>query len=140
MQLSAAATQEEYTEALSAQDALGAPQRILLCDSGETDTEGDAPSGLAQAFKLAMPGSIIACTSPLGAGSYQEPIAKALTVVGVPFGHPDLLPETAALAHKGLIDLDALCRLGTFHAVTPKEVREAGRSGACLVVSKCIAS
>lgn len=69
----------------------------------------DAPGSVAEALALAGPGAAVAVRALGADGAEGMPalLARGGAVLGVPFAHPDLVPEVAALAVRGELDLAA---------------------------------
>ncbi len=90
----------------------GRPVKILAAAGGAGD---DDELGLA--LRLARPGALIASLaraprpSDGAAGDIAALLAGGGALVGMPAAHPDLVPEVAALAVKGEIDLAAAAQV-----------------------------
>ncbi|HTE55326.1 MAG TPA: alcohol dehydrogenase catalytic domain-containing protein [Kofleriaceae bacterium] len=86
----------------------GRPVKIFAVPEGEADAVE-----LELAVDLAGPGALVAVLSrPIGSDGRTPDMTALLAgggaVVGVPAAHPDLVPEVAALAVRGEIDLAAI--------------------------------
>jgi D-arabinose 1-dehydrogenase-like Zn-dependent alcohol dehydrogenase len=113
-------------DALQDIDTKDQPQRIFVCDG-----EGS----LALAMELAPPGSMIVAHQREGALELAPFVERELSLIGLSFGHPDLMPETAALVAKGELDLRPFMLAQTMEAASPESSRQAFEQGQCLVLS-----
>jgi threonine dehydrogenase-like Zn-dependent dehydrogenase len=81
------------------------PRKIFAVDGAGLD-DALAVAGPRATIAVAPPAAPAAATS--GAG-LDAALAREVTVIGVAGAHPDLLPEVAALAVRGELDLAAAC-------------------------------
>jgi threonine dehydrogenase-like Zn-dependent dehydrogenase len=104
----------------------GAPRKLLVCDDWLP----------AEALEAATPGSVLVFHGA-GEGSIdlRRVGALELSVCAVPHGHPDLLPELAALIAKGEIEVASLANTGQLSPDFADEVVAAARAGRAFVVS-----
>lgn len=107
-------------------DAKGRPQRIFVCDGGDS---------LASAIEVANPGSIILTWQRRGELELSTIVDRELSLLGLHHGHPDLMPETAALVAKGELDLSPWLRHQGIDAESPEAATQAFSHDQCLVVS-----
>lgn len=119
------AIQRDVAAGLEAQDCANRPLKLLVCD-GEAN--------LAVAVEIAPPASIVATAiggGRISAATLQE---RELSLVSLAYGHPDLLPETAALVVKGELDLGDVLKQAQLGSDSLVSSREAIKEGKCLVV------
>lgn len=111
--------------AIKEHNPTGKPMRIFVCDGGGS-TE--------LACTLASPGSIIATCSAEGVLPMRTILNLELTVLAIPFAHPDLLPESAALVAKGALSVSDFLVCEEIHRQSPHSAQRAFDSGQCLIV------
>jgi hypothetical protein len=118
-------TAEHVEQELATLDVRGRPQHILLCDAG-------AQHGAA--LQCAPPGSVLATCGSVGPLDLADLSKRELSVVGLTYGHPDLMPESAALVAKGEIELASFMREMPIAEAKPADVLAARTEGQCLVL------
>jgi len=119
-----AAQIQSITAQLAELDLVGRPQKIFVCDGG---------ANLALAIALAEPASILCCAVATGELDGSAMFERELNVFFVAQGHPDLLPEAAALVVKGEIVLDEFLVSRPLGPTSPAESKRAFDEGKCLV-------
>lgn len=119
-----AASVESIADKLSAQGCAGRPQKIFVCD-------GDA--NLELAIQLAHPSSIITTGVGVGDVDVRTLFQREVSLLALSYGHPDLLPETAALIVKGELDLGDILTEAPLGVDSLEQSRLAHQAGKCLV-------
>lgn len=129
---------EEHTiaELVSENNKDNLPMRIFVCD----DSKGSDINNSDIAISAATPGSIIVTCVAAGSMDLKDLLEKELTLVALPFPHPDLLPETAALVAKGAVSLSELITTEVLCGDSPNRVKQAFDSGKCLVAHHSLPS
>ncbi|HKE14090.1 MAG TPA: alcohol dehydrogenase catalytic domain-containing protein [Kofleriaceae bacterium] len=136
-----ATTIERVTAHLAEHAGGGRPIKIIAA-AGGADAGDDDELGLA--LRLARPGALVAvlARSPVPSPDGRDVaalVAGGGALVGVPGAHPDLVPEVAALAVKGEIDLAAAAEVRAAIA-DPTALAAAARAalatGRALVVTR----
>ena len=107
-------------------DARGRPQRIFVCDGNDS---------LAAAVQMANPGSSIVSYQQGGDLDFSHIVDRELSLLGLSYGHPDLMPETAAMVAKGELDLSPFMSHQAISVTSPKSAGQAFGEGRCLVIS-----
>ncbi len=113
---------EKQLADLSCQDR---PQKIFVC-SGEHH--------LAVAIDVAHPSSLITTATRVGNADVSILHARELSLLSLSYGHPDLLPETAALVVKGELDIGSILKEAKLGTESLDESHIAHNQGQCLVV------
>ncbi len=119
------AVANEIAEQLTAQGCAERPQKLFVC-------EGDA--NLELAVRIAHPSSIVTTAIGAGAIDIQTLFDRELSLLALSYGHPDLLPETAALIVKGELDLGTILTEAPLGPESLEQSRAEQRAGKCLVV------
>lgn len=100
------------------------------------ETDGD-PAIQAQALAVAGPRATVAVVAPTGVGVIDlgAALGREVTVIGVRGAHPDLLPELAALAVRGELDLAAAAEIVELGALAATLDRGAGSRAVVVSIS-----
>lgn len=121
----APATAADIESQLTELDSHGRPQKLFVCDGEEN---------LALAMSIAEPASVL--TVGLGSGrlDFAGLYDREISVLAVSHGHPDLMPELAALVVKGELDLSKVFVDGAIGPESAAESQAAFAAGQALVI------
>tara|TARA_R110002096_G_scaffold292224_1_gene486555 strand:- start:116920 stop:117840 length:921 start_codon:yes stop_codon:yes gene_type:complete len=118
---------EAIAKQLSEQGCTDRPQKLFV-------VEGE--SNLELAIQIAHPSSVITTAIGVGNLDLQTLFDRELSLLSLSYGHPDLLPETAALIVKGELDLGAILSEAVLGPESFEQSRQAQSDGKCLVVHR----
>ncbi len=119
-----AQSRDQAISAIAEHNSQNLPMRVLVCDG---------PQNCEVAVAVATPGSIVVSQLSQGAISVSALLQSELTFVAIPFTHPDLLPETAALVAKGDLAVSEFIVADKLGVDSPQAAQNAFASGKCLI-------
>jgi len=118
-------TSQELEAELTTLDVLQRPQKIFVCDRS---------ASFAFALSIAHPQSILVSALPLEHHNLDNFTRKELTLLACMHGHPDLLPEVAALVAKEELLLKDFMQSESLSAASSAQAILAFQEGKCLVL------